>query len=57
MFSSLEEIQAYIEECEQKLLDLENAKVWSQACLPNEQMRHKTIIKAKISLSMFKLGW
>ena len=28
MFTSLEEIQAYIEECEQKLLDLDNEEVW-----------------------------
>ena len=34
MFTSLEEIQAYIEECEQKRLDLENAEVWSKAYLP-----------------------
>ena len=30
----LEEIQAYIEECEQKRLDLENEEVWSKAYLP-----------------------
>ena len=34
MFVSFEEIQAYIEECEQKLLDFENAKLWSKVCLP-----------------------
>ena len=34
MFTSLEEIQAYIEECEQKRLDLENVQVWSKANLP-----------------------
>ena len=34
MFTSLEEIQAYIEECEQKRLDLENVQVWSKAYLP-----------------------
>ena len=34
MFTSLEEIQAYIEECEQKRLDLENEEVWSKAYLP-----------------------
>ena len=34
MFTSLEEIQAYIEECEQKQLDLENEEVWSKAYLP-----------------------
>ena len=31
MFVSFEEIQAYIEECEQKLLDF---KLWSKFCLP-----------------------
>ena len=34
MFTSLEEIQAYIEECKQKRLDLENEEVWSKAYLP-----------------------
>ena len=34
MLTSLEEIQAYIKECEQKRLDLENEKVWSKAYLP-----------------------
>ena len=37
MFTSLEEIQAYIEECEQKRLDLDNEKVWSKAYLPAER--------------------
>ena len=36
MFTSLEEIQAYIEECEQKRLDLDNKKIWSKAYLPSE---------------------
>ena len=34
MFTSLQEIREYIEECEQKRLDLENEKVWSKAYLP-----------------------
>ena len=34
MFISLKEIQAYIEECEQKRLDLDNEEVWSKAYLP-----------------------
>lgn len=34
MFTSLAEIQAYIEECEQKRLDLDNEAVWSKAYLP-----------------------
>ena len=34
MFTSLEEIQAYIEECEQKRLDLDNEGVWSKTYLP-----------------------
>ena len=33
MFTSLKEIQAYIEECEKKLLDLDNEEVWSKAYL------------------------
>ena len=34
MFTSLKEIREYIEECEQKRLDLENEEVWSKAYLP-----------------------
>ena len=46
-FTSLEGIQAYFEECEQKPLDLENEEVWSKDYLPQEQPRHKAIMKAK----------
>ena len=34
MFTGLKEIQAYIEECEQKRLDLDNEEVSSKAYLP-----------------------
>ena len=34
MFTSLKEIRDYIEECEQKRLDLDNEAVWSKAYLP-----------------------
>ena len=34
MFTSLQEIREYIEECEQKRLDLDNEEVWSKAYLP-----------------------
>ena len=34
MFTGLKEIQAYIEECEQKQLDVDNEEVWSKAYLP-----------------------
>ena len=34
MFTSLKEIQAYIEEFEQKRLDVDNEEVWSKAYLP-----------------------
>ena len=34
MFTSLKDIQAYIEQCEQKRLDLDNEEVWSKAYLP-----------------------
>ena len=34
MFTSLKEIREYIEECEQKRLDLDNEEVWSNAYLP-----------------------
>ena len=37
IFTSLEKIQAYIEECEQKWLDLDNEDVWSKAYLPAER--------------------
>ena len=37
MFTSLREIQAYIEECEQKWLDLDNEEVWSKAYLSPER--------------------
>ena len=33
MFASLEKIQAYIEECERKRLDLDNEEVWSKVYL------------------------
>ena len=33
-FTSLEEIQACIEECKQKRLDLDNEEVWSKVYLP-----------------------
>ena len=34
MFTILKEIQAYIKECGQKRLDLDNEEVWSKAYLP-----------------------
>ena len=37
MFTSLEEIQAYIEKYEQKRLDLDNEEIWSKAYLPTER--------------------
>ena len=37
MFTSLKEIQAYIKECEQKGLDLDNEEVWSKAYLSAER--------------------
>ena len=37
MFTSLKDIQAYIEECEQKRLDLDNEEIWSKAYLPPER--------------------
>ena len=37
LFTSLSEIQGYIEECEQKQLDLDNEEVWSKAYLPEER--------------------
>ena len=56
MFTSLKEIQAYIEECEQKRLDLDNEKKCGQKLIyrPQEQPRYKAIMKAKSFLSSFK---
>ena len=34
IFTSLEEIQAYMKECEQKRIDLENVETWSKVYLP-----------------------
>ena len=48
MFTTLKEIQAYIVECEQKQLDLDNEEVWSKAYLPaKEQPRHEVIMRAR----------
>ena len=41
MFTSLEEIQAYIEEYKQKRLDLDNEEIWSKAYLPAERTIEK----------------
>ena len=55
MFTSLKEIEAYIEECEQSWLDLDNEKVWSKLIYsPQEQPKYETIMKVKSFLSMFK---
>jgi len=37
LFTSLEEIRGYIEDCEQKRLDLEKVEVWSKAYIPKER--------------------
>ena len=37
LFTSLEEVRLYIEDCEQKRLDLENEEVWSKAYMPKER--------------------
>ena len=55
MFTSLKEIEAYIEECEQSWLDLDNEKVWSKLIYsPQDQPKYETIMKVKSFLSMFK---
>ena len=47
-FTSLEEIQAYMEVFEQKRLDLEMKKYGQKLIYPpQEQPRHEAIIKAK----------
>ena len=45
MFTNLKEIQAYIEEYEQKWLDLDNEELWSKAYLLAERTI-KVIMKA-----------
>ena len=45
MFTSLEEIQSYIEECEQKRLDLDDEEVWSKVYLPAERATEARDIK------------
>ena len=47
MFTSLKEIQVCIEECEQKMLDLDDEK-YSQRLFypPKEQLKHGVIMKA-----------
>ena len=55
MFTGLKEIHAYIEECEQKRLDLDNEEVWSKAYLPATRTTEvEAIMKVKLFLSMFK---
>ena len=54
MFTSLQEIREYIEECEQKRLDLENEEAWSKAYLPatrTTKVKGK-VVKAKLCLNM-----
>ena len=46
MFTNLKEIQAYIEEYEQKSLDLDNEELWSKAYLLAERTI-KVIMKAR----------
>ena len=43
MFTSLEEVKLYIEECEQKRYDLENVELWSKVCLPTART---TVVKS-----------
>ena len=51
----LEEIQAYIKECEQKRLDLENVQVWSKAYLPATRTTEaRGNYEGKVILGMFK---
>ena len=54
-FTSLKEIQAYIEDCEQKQLDLQNEEVWSKAYLPTTRTTEaRGNYEGKVILSMFK---
>ena len=51
MFTSFEEIQAFIEECGQKRLHLKNTEVWLKAYLPARQTtKTQGIYQAKLSL-------
>ena len=37
LFTSIEEVHAYIEECEQRRLDLDDDEIWSKAYLPEDR--------------------
>ena len=55
MSTSLKEIQAYFEECEQKRLDLDNEEVWSKAYLPATRATEvRDNYEKKLFLSLFK---
>ena len=55
MFTSLNEIQTYIKECEQKPLDLDNEEEWSKLIYPpQEQPRYEAVMKVRLFFSMFK---
>ena len=55
MFTSFEEIQAYIEECKQKRLGLDNEEVWSKSYLPATRTTEaRGNYEGKVILSMFK---
>ena len=55
MFTSLQEIREYIEECEQKRLDLDNEEVWSKAYLPaTRTTKVKGNYQGKVVFKQFK---
>ena len=58
MFTNLEEIQAYIEECEQKQLDLDNEEVWSKAYLPPERTtEQRGNYEGKVNFKHVQKSW
>ena len=42
MFTSIEEVRAYIEECERRRLDLDDEEIWSKAYLPEDRETEDT---------------
>ena len=58
MFTSLEEIQAYIEECEQKRSGLDNEEVWLKAYLPaTRALEARGSYEVKVIFRHVQIGW
>lgn len=57
MFFTSDKIQVYIEKCEQKQVDLENAEIWSRVYLPaTRKTETEGNDQGKVTVKLFKLG-